>query len=94
MNGLGTRKIRKLVTEDVHDKFVEMVLDFARENKMTASNIVDGVDSAVSHMMNNAMLEMETSKILPISTQSTQINKSDTDTDLPPEQSSTNGLSQ
>ncbi len=51
---------KKVITEDVEQKFVDMVLEFAENEKLTINNIKEAVEKAYIHMERNAVLKKTT----------------------------------
>lgn len=51
--------MKKLVSEEVHEMFVELVVSYAIKNGMTIGNIVDSLEDVVQLYLDNAQLNME-----------------------------------
>lgn len=50
---------KKLVTKNIEEEFVNIVLEYAIKNKMTIANIRDGLYKATEFMEENAVVEIE-----------------------------------
>lgn len=52
-------KTIKLVTQEVQEKFVDLIISYAVENGMTLGNIIDSLPDVVQAYLDNAQLEKE-----------------------------------
>ncbi|MCM1246459.1 MAG: hypothetical protein NC293_12530 [Roseburia sp.] len=56
----------KLMSEQVKNEFVDKMIQFAEDHKLTAHNVLQATSEVIDHMANNAVLEDGDSQETPI----------------------------
>jgi hypothetical protein len=53
------RSVKRIISEQVEEDFVEVVIEHARNNNMTITNLKESMNKVVEFFENNAVLGME-----------------------------------
>jgi len=83
------QEVRRLMEKGKEEALEDMILEQVRKNHMTISNLREITYRVIEYLESNATLEMETGDPVITEPPIHEINKSDTDTDRRPGQSST-----
>ncbi|MGC4018913.1 MAG: hypothetical protein QM793_06605 [Muricomes sp.] len=51
--------MKKVISLEVEERFISMTVKFAKENSMTATNIMESIERVICYVNDNAILEKE-----------------------------------